>query len=79
MNPGRIYPRGGVAPPLERKNVAKQKEEKHRKTKRRERRKEQKTTVGSDMNCRAVKLLVVEKEDEVMRSTLQHVVTKCFS
>ena len=33
MNPGRIYPRGGVAPPLERKNVAKQREEKHGKSK----------------------------------------------
>ena len=33
VNPGRICPRGGVARPLERKNVAKQKEEKHRKQK----------------------------------------------
>ena len=95
MNPGRIYPRGGVAPPLERKNVAKQKgkklgksktentnnmakqkEEKHKecgKTKRKETRKEQNRTVGSDMNCRTVKLFAVEKEDGVVRSTLQHV------
>ena len=33
VNPGRIYPRGGVGPPLERKNVAKQKGEKLGKSK----------------------------------------------
>ena len=59
--------------------MAKQKEEKHKecgKTKRKETRKEQNRTVGSDMNCRTVKLFAVEKEDGVVRSTLQHV-TKC--
>ena len=33
VNPGRIYPRGGVGPPLERKNVAKQKGKKLGKSK----------------------------------------------
>ena len=34
--------------------------------------------IACDMNCREVKLFTVEKEDGVVRSTLQHV-TKCFS
>ena len=32
--------------------------------------------IACDMNCREVKLFTVEKEDGVVRSTLQHV-TKC--